>query len=304
MYYFGIDISKLTFDVTVLTDNKNQHRIFKNNPNGYKLFTKWVKSHNSKTIICMEATGVYGIALAKYLCQQSLKTIVANPFKIHSYSAMQMNRNKTDKADSLCIAKYCRYLNQEENINKNLYQPKSKYYQQLQSLVTRLDQLMIYKTQESNRLESCLDNVCKKSINLFIKQLEKQVELLLSINGIGEKTAWAILAYLGDISLFDKASQVASYSGTNPSIKESGTSLKSTRISKMGNKKLRKSLYMPAIVAKKYNPILAIFYDKLIAKGKPKKVAICAVMRKLLIISYGVLKSEQKFNPAYKNTQN
>ena len=232
-----------------------------------------------------------------------------------------MNQNKTDKADSLCIAQYCKNLQNEGGIENYLYTLKSKYFQRLQALVTRLEQVNLLKIQEVNHLESTLDKVSVKFIKQTIKHFEKQikviknsikecvnqdlilkkqVKLFITIDGIGEITAWSILAYLGDISLFATSGQVTSYAGINPFIENSGTSLKVSRLSKMGHKRLRKSLYMPAIVAKKYNPILINFYDKLINKGKPKKVAICAVMRKLLVLSYGVLKSETAFNPNYK----
>jgi transposase len=234
---------------------------------------------------------------------------------------MKMNRNKTDKADSLCIAQYCKSLFLEGEIDNHLYVPKSKYYQRLQALVTRLEQVNLLRIQEVNHLEAAQDKVTIKFIKQTIKQLEKQiiaiknsitecvnqdltlrkqVKLLITINGIGEITAWSILAYLGDISLFSTSGQVASYAGINPRIEGSGTSLEVSRLSKMGHKRLRKSLYMPAIVAKKHNPILAKFYERLLSNGKPKKVAICAVMRKLLVISYGVLKSEIEFDPSYK----
>jgi len=321
MIYFGIDISKLTFDVTALLDNKSSHKKFKNNSQGFFLFHKWIKSFKTENYICMEATGVYGAHLASFLVKKKYKTIVSNPYKIKNYARMKMNRNKTDKADSLCIAQYCKNLQNEGGIENYLYTLKSKYFQRLQALVTRLEQVNLLKIQEVNHLESTLDKVSVKFIKQTIKHFEKQikviknsikecvnqdlilkkqVKLLITIDGIGEITAWSILAYLGDISLFATSGQVTSYAGINPFIENSGTSLKVSRLSKMGHKRLRKSLYMPAIVAKKYNPILINFYDKLINKGKPKKVAICAVMRKLLVLSYGVLKSETAFNPNYK----
>ncbi|MEZ5496111.1 MAG: IS110 family transposase [Gammaproteobacteria bacterium] len=321
MIYFGIDISKLTFDVTALLDNKSSHKKFKNNSQGFFLFHKWIKSFKTENYICMEATGVYGAHLASFLVKKKYKTIVSNPYKIKNYARMKMNRNKTDKADSLCIAQYCKNLQNEGGIENYLYTLKSKYFQRLQALVTRLEQVNLLKIQEVNHLESTLDKVSVKFIKQTIKHFEKQikviknsikecvnqdlilkkqVKLLITIDGIGEITAWSILAYLGDISLFATSGQVTSYAGINPFIENSGTSLKVSRLSKMGHKRLRKSLYMPAIVASKYNPILINFYDKLINKGKPKKVAICAVMRKLLVLSYGVLKSETAFNPNYK----
>jgi len=234
---------------------------------------------------------------------------------------MKMNRNKTDKADSLCVALYCKNLYRENEIENQIYIPKSKCFQRLQALVTRLEQVKLLRTQEVNHLESTLDKVSIKFIKQTIKQLEKQitavknsivecvnqdlmlkkqVKLLITIDGVGDITAWSILAYLGDISLFATSGQVTSFAGINPFIEDSGTSLKRSRLSKMGHKRLRKSLYMPAVVAKKHNPVLIDFYYRLLEKGKPKKVAICAVMRKLLVIAYGVLKSETAFDPNYK----
>lgn len=124
---------------------------------------------------------------------------------------------------------------------------------------------------------------------------------LTSIIGLGDKTAWSILAYIGDISLFENAKQISSYAGLNPRIEQSGSSINRTRLSKMGNARLRKSLYMPALVAVRFNPIMIAFYTKLLAKGKPKKVALVAVMRKLLVLAYGVLKSGEKFDVNYQH---
>ena len=123
---------------------------------------------------------------------------------------------------------------------------------------------------------------------------------MISIPGIGEKTAWSILAYLGDISLFSNAKQVTSYAGINPKIEQSGTSINKSSLSKIGNKRLRKALYMPALTAAKHNPLMKDLYERLQQKGKPNKVALCAVMRKLLVLAYGVLKSGKAFDPCYQ----
>lgn len=321
MIFFGIDISKLTFDVTIVSDSKYKHKIFNNNQNGFIKFVKWMKPTKDECYICMEASGIYGMCLAQYLISKEYKVIVSNPLIIKRYSQQKMSRNKTDKADSLCIAKFARSLYREDEIDNSLYVPKSKNYQSLQELVTRLEQVNLLINQEVNHKESTLNLTISRFIQENIQVLKDQVltirteitscidkdknlkaqhQLLVSIPGIGDKTAWAILAYLGDISLFSNSSQVASYAGINPFIEESGTSVKSVHLSKMGSKRLRKALYMPAMVAMIRNPVLSKFYNKLVNKGKPKKVAICAVMRKLLVISYGVLKSEVEFDPNYK----
>ncbi|MBL4659213.1 MAG: transposase [Alcanivoracaceae bacterium] len=147
MVFFGIDISKLTFDVTVLIEDKSQHKKFDNNLQGFSHFHKWIKSLKSESYICMEATGIYSMHLALYLVKRKYKTIVSNPYKIKNYARMKMNRNKTDKADSLCVAQYCKNLYRENEIDNQIYVPKSKYFQRLQALVTRLEQVKLLRVQ-------------------------------------------------------------------------------------------------------------------------------------------------------------
>ncbi len=321
MLYIGIDISKNTFDVAVMVKNSYKHKQFSNNLKGFKPLLKWVNSFKGIPLFCMEATGIYGLKLAKYLSQQDKNIIVANPLKTNHFAKMEMSRNKTDKADAMSISRYCKHLDDNGKVEKSLFVPKSEGYESLQYLNTRLEQLDKLKTQEQNRSGVSLNKVAQRSIKAILSSLKKQivivkkeistivkqddnlkeqVSLLVSINGIGEKTAWSILAYLGDISLFSNASQVSSYVGLNPQIAQSGTSINKTSLSKMGNKYLRKSLYMPAIVATKYNPVLKDLYERIIRKGNPKKLALCAVMRKLLVIAYGVLKSGKNFDPCYQ----
>jgi len=320
--FVGIDISKLTFDVAILHEGHYEHRQFNNNAGGFSDCLKWVKPFKSNVLFCLEATGIYGLALAKFLCLQQQKVIVANPIQTHAFAKMEMSRNKTDKADAQCIARYCQHLYHQGLTDKALYTPKEPDFERIQFLVTRLDQLNKMRTQENNRLSVSLDKDAVKSVKemcTFIdKQLVKtqrkiadivklnpalhqQVQLLTSIRGLGDKTAWAILAYLGDVSLFNNAKQVSSYAGLNPSIEQSGSSINRSRLSKMGCSRLRKSLYMPALVAVRHNQQMMELYHRLQARGKPKKVALVAVMRKLLVLAYGVLKSGKPFDENYSN---
>jgi len=321
MLYVGIDVSKLSFDVAVLNNGSYQNMQFDNNSEGFKALSKWVKSSRKEIVFCMEATGIYGLALAKYLVQKSEKTIVANPIKTNAFAKMEMSRNKTDKADAQSISRYCKHLDDKGEITKNLFKPKGEAFEKLQFLITRLEQLDKIATQENNRLGVSLDKEAVRSIKSIISHIDKQiikikkvlkeivkqddtlnqqVGLLISIPGIGEKTAWSILAYLGDISLFCNAKQVTSYAGINPKIEQSGTSVNKSSLSKIGNKRLRKALYMPALTAAKHNPLMKDLYERLQQKGKPNKVALCAVMRKLLVLAYGVLKSGKAFDPCYQ----
>ena len=320
MIYCGIDISKKTFDTALLIDESYKSDVFSNNTDGIKSFHDLIKSYKQEVFFCMEATGIYCVALAKYLHKKGYQVVVINPIKTHAFAKLEMLRNKTDPADAQMIARYCKYLCDNAQFEQNLFKPKSKYYERLQYLVTRLDQLNKMQTQENNRLGASMDKIITKIIKSSLKsiptqikqvedkirecqkqdeQLDKQIKLLISIDGIGQKTAWAILAYVGDISMFTNSKQITSHAGLNPMQKKSGTSLDQTNLSKMGQKRLRKALFMPAMTAIKYNPLMIAHYEKLLSKGKPKKVALCAVMRKLLVVSYGVLKSGKEFDANY-----
>jgi transposase len=120
--------------------------------------------------------------------------------------------------------------------------------------------------------------------------------LLQSIPGIGELTAWDILAELPDVEQFDSAQAVAAYAGLSPREHRSGSSIhKKTRLSKQGNARIRKAMYFPAVNALTWNPLVKAHYERLVAAGKIRMVALAAAMRKMLMICYGVLKHQQPF---------
>ncbi len=322
MIFIGIDISKLTFDAAYILNSRYIHKQFTNNAKGFNEFFIWMNKPNDDVFTCLEATGIYSFDLAQYLSQKKINVMVVNPIIIHAFFKMELNRNKTDKADAQLIARYCEHAVLTGDFEKKSYQPKGVDYEAIQRLVTRCDQLEKSKTQENNRLEASVNKEASRSIKRLQKaidteisnvkknisdivknnvSLSQQVKLLVSIKGIGERTAWSILAYIGDINFFSSSKQIASYAGLTPKIIQSGTSINKSSLSKLGHKRLRKSLYMPALVAIRFNPTLKVVYERLISNGKPKKVAIVAVMRKLLILSYGVLKSENPFEVNYQH---
>jgi len=321
MIFIGIDISKLTFDAAYFINKRYVHKQFSNNPKGFTDFELWMNKSDAEVFSCLEATGIYSFDLAQYLSQQKRNVLVVNPIITHAFFKMELNRNKTDKADAKLIARYCKHAVLSGDFKRNYYQPKGADYETIQRLVTRCDQLEKSKTQENNRLEASTNKHTTRSIKrlqksianeiIWIKKtiagivknnenLSQQVELITSIKGMGERTAWSVIAYIGDFNFFANAKQVASYAGLTPKIMQSGTSINKSSLSKLGHKRLRKSLYMPALVAIRHNPSLKAVYERLVHNGKPKKVAIVAVMRKLLILSYGVLKSEKAFDVNYQ----
>jgi transposase len=130
--------------------------------------------------------------------------------------------------------------------------------------------------------------------------LKAQRDLLTSIPGIAETTATVILAEIRDLDTFDSADQLAAFAGLTPHEFSSGSSVHGKpRLSKIGNSRLRKALYMPAVVACRHNPFIRAFCDRLLAKGKSKMSMVGAAMHKLLRQAFGVLKSQKPFDPNF-----
>jgi transposase len=311
----GVDISKSTFDIALLNDNKVKTKKFSNTSKGFSELKQWLKNKGIDTAhACMEATGGYESKLAQYLYDNNFKVSVVNPSRIKGFSMSKLSRVKTDKADSELIAYFCQAM------QPDLWQPDPLHIQELQQWVRRLDSLIANKTQENNRLDGA-SYVVAVNISTHIDFLDKQIKeveelisnhikghkdlndkskLLDSIPGIGEKTIGVILAFLS-VENFDSAKQIAAFVGLNPKPRQSGSSVRGVgRISKTGNADLRKAFYMPAVVSIRFNPIIKDFADRLSGAGKAKMVIVIAAMRKLLHIIYGVLKNEAPFNANIK----
>ena len=310
--FLGIDISKKSFDVALIIENTVKTKKFNNNKTGFTKLFEWL---NNKQIIliqaCMEATGIYGKNLADFLYERKIIISVVNPARIKGFSQSELARSKNDILDAKLIARFCKLIRPEP------WQPEPEHTKILQQWVRRLDDLIIMHRQEENRLEAA-ENCIKQNIESHIKSLEEQIkearevikkhidnhpdlkgkkELLLSIPAIGDSTVAQVLAFIGDVNKFNKAKEVAAFVGLNPKQRQSGSSVNGrTRLSKTGNAELRKALYMPAVVAMRYNPIIKNFCERLTKSGKHKMCIIGAIMRKLVHIIYGVLKSGKKFD--------
>lgn len=310
--YIGIDISKDTFDAA--TSSQKQSVTFKNSPTGFKKLIKWLDELDTPHI-AMEATGKYYFALALHLYEQGYPVYVMNPYKIKHHAQSQLKRVKTDSEDAKLIAEFC------EVHTLKPWQPDSPVISKLQEFSALQDLLIRTKTCFKNQMQSTLDPDVQKSQKRQIEQLEeqieqvqlqmkacveqnidlnKQVELLTTIKGLGEKTAIELVTHIKDIDRFDNAKSLASYSGLVPQIQQSGSSLNRSSLSKMGNVNLRKCLYMPAINSMAYNPVLKSFADNLRSRGIAGKKIVAAVMRKLIHLVYAILKSGKPFDPEYE----
>jgi len=312
----GIDISKAKFDVALLKgDRKIKSKVFANNPEGFAELQIWLNAQSVNNLhACMEATSIYGNAVARFLVAAGYKVSIVNPSRPKAFGRSELSRTKTDRADAKVIARFCAALRPAP------WTPPAVEVEQLQALVHRLDCLTTMQQQEQNRLET-IDPILVDAITTHIDFLKGQIantkklihdhfdqyphlkiqrDLLTSIPGIAETTATVILAEIRDVSSFDSADQLAAFAGLTPHEFSSGSSVcGKPRLSKIGNSRLRKALYMPAVVARRYNPFIRIFCDRLVAKGKSKMSVIGAAMHKLLRQVFGVLKSHKPFDPNF-----
>lgn len=318
----GIDVAKETLDIVLSDGIHMKHSQFQNAQKGYELLEMWLQKQRANDIhVCLEATGQYGDGVAEYLYLHGLTVSVVNPARIKHYGNSKLKRNKTDKADAQLIAEYC--LSQKPVV----WSPPPASFKDLQALVRHLEDLQVARIQEVNRLASGIrTTIVIDSLRALLAFLDEQIKqtkqaiqdhidqyeelkrmqaLLVTIPGIGKLTAAKLLGEIRNILDFQSARQLAAYAGLTPRNFLSGSSVhKKSRLSKTGNANLRQILYMPAIVAKRYNPIVHTFCDRLSQSGLKPMELIGAAMRKLLHLVFGILKSGQPFDPNYLNNVN
>jgi transposase len=313
-YHLGIDVAKAKLDCALrLPDGKYRNKVVNNNASGFETLLAWLQKHGGAAAhVCMEATGVYWEEVAAYLAQRGLPVSVVNPAQIKAFGASHLVRTKTDRVDAQLIARFC------FERGPALWQAPSANEQALRAMVLRLDALQTMRTQESNRLEVARQTVqagiashiawLDKEIDELARQIRQHMDhdpdlkgkqdLLDSIPGLGERTIASLLAFYGDLQRFDNARQAVAFAGLDPRQHESGSSVRGKpRLSKVGHSFLRKALYMPAMVALHRTAWGGVFRQRLAAAGKPPMLIIGAMMRKLIHVAFGVLKSRRPFDP-------
>lgn len=314
MDILGIDIAKRKFDVALLSGSKLKSKVCVNSPEGFEDLKRWLSKQGvTKIHACMEATGTYCEALATALTDAGHVVSIVNPSRVKGFAQSELARTKTDKADAALIARFCSAL------RPTAWTPPAPEVRELRALVRRLGELQEMRQMEVNRLEAGVASAhVAASIQALIAELDEQLDetqrqirqhfkdhpdlkkqrdLLTSIPGVGEKTAAVLLGEIGEISAFKSARQLAAFVGLNPRERQSGSSVHGrTPISKVGSARIRHALYMPAVVAKRCNPIVNAFCERLLQRNKAKMAVVVAAMRKLLHLAYGVLKNGQPFN--------
>ena len=339
LFCLGIDVSKSTLAVTLIGQQEKviwSNKSIPNTQDGFKKLVEQVLRHAVKKsggedfVIAagMEATGVYGEQLAHFLHGNNhegrIIPYVLNPAAVKSYSKACMEANKNDPTDARVIASFLSVAIARGQVSP--WKAPSEEERTLRALSRRREELVHLLTSEKNRLEK-LNNMASpseevvKSVEEHIKYLKaaitkiaediddhinayptlsRNAELLRSIPGIGEVSTATVLGEAGDISKFEGIKQFTSFVGIAPMEYTSGSSVnKRSRISRRGNTRIRHCLYMATMIAVRINPVLREFYKRLLERGKGKKVALVASMRKLLHLIWGVLKNQRMFEPQY-----
>lgn len=320
MFSLGVDVSKAKLDCLLLdgSTGKQRDKTVPNTPAGVRTLLKWLQDRGvelTKLVLVMEPTGVYHELAAQALHEAGVPVHLVNPARARAYAVATGQRGKSDAADCRSLA----HMGAQQQLPR--WRPPSPSARTLKALLARRAALAEDLQRENNRLEKYRaawdPEVVGQSIEDAIGFIEQQIktldkridshidsdddlrgkrELLLSIDGVGPRVADEITSILGCMQ-FDDAEQLACYLGLTPSKWESGTSVKGrARISKAGPARIRALLYMPAVVAKKCNPHVRAVYDRLLARGKPKMLAITASMRKLVHLCFGVVKSNTPYD--------
>jgi len=322
--WIGVDIAKADFVAAQRTQKGFDIRTFPMTWQGFEAFRNWLPEAADLRIV-FEATGPYWLRLAAWLdeLEVSLPYACINPRRLRDFAKASPERSKTDAIDAALLVHFA------ETFPPALAPLKSRHAQTLRALWRHhlelqglLDRARDRQekaladpqlpTQLATRLQSLIDSF-KTEIELVEHEAHDLVQqdpqtrqtypLLLSIPGIGPKTALTLMAEYGPQLHQANPKQLTRYAGLEPILFESGSSVrKRTRISKQGNWRLRRALYMAALVGVRWNPSLKRFYERKLKQGLAKKSALVAAMRKLLHLVYGVLQHQQPYNPHYEKT--
>ncbi|MBU4227091.1 IS110 family transposase [bacterium] len=309
MYYIGIDVSKK--DLSVFDGKKDLKFI---NKEGLKSFKKYLKKKVdfSDLVIIFEPTGVYSLYLKEFCAENNIKAYIVNPKKSHNFTRALGKRSKTDKIDARILYQFHKLIDLKDiKIPKIDQQAKA-----LASYLTSYEFALKQRVSLSNHLESLRDKgliaLMKKDLKRAKKledkifndileyvsknqNLKEDYQRLLTISGVGDKTAIALLTLFKTYQGTNRA-QITALAGLDPVRRESGTSVKGkVKISKNGKGIYRKILYLPTICATVHNQKIRVFYQRLLAHHKIKKLAVIASMRKILLIAHAMYRDKTEY---------
>jgi len=314
MSVLGIDVGKEYIDCELLDDKLARKRV-PNTIRGFEQLASWLRNRKVRKVhACMEATGGWSEDLAFFLHECGHVVSIVNPMQIRAFGQSELSRTKTDRADAALIARFCQAMQPAP------WAPPTPAERRLRQLVRRRRSVVEMRVQELNRLEAPGNENVQKSIRKLIATLDEDIaeleadikktidsdddlkgkrDLIESIDGIGPATSSTLLAEAPHIDRFESSKALAAFAGVCPQIKQSGKSTSSSRTTKIGNRAIRKVLYMAALAALRSNPVIKSFADRLRERGKRNMEIIVAVMRKLLVLVFGVLKTKRPFDPQW-----
>jgi transposase len=309
----GIDISKHKFDTTLRLGGGSLRQRFANDVAGFAALAAWLRQHRLTQLhAALESTSRYGLALARFLQDQGFTVSILNPRALHHYARSKFQRSKHDRLDADLIAEYL------EKESAPAWTPAPAAQTQLQELSRLLQARKLDLGRERNRLESLPQSrPARVALQRFVRLLEKEIarleaqllaslkadpqllgdwKLLLSIPGVGELSAALILAELP--RYLQNARAAAAYAGLTPTRYQSGTLDRTQGLSPLGNRRLRRALYFPAITAVRgHNAPIAAKAQRLRAQGKTEMCILGAAMHQLLRQAWGILKHQKPFDP-------
>ncbi|MBN7797909.1 IS110 family transposase [Parahaliea mediterranea] len=315
--FSGIDVAARTFDLVSRQAGKtSKAERFQQTPEGHAKAVQRLQALQPALIV-LEATGIYYLDLAVALAQAGLPVAVINPKSFHHFAELTLSGSKTDPVDAALLAEY------GERMQPRRWTPPDETRLALRDIGRQINRLTGTRTQAKNRLhalrskratlalliedeqdgiavlERRIERLSQAALALIAEHqsLSRQLTHLRAAKGVGEATAIAVLAELSVLPQDLKAPQVSRYAGLDVRLTQSGTSVnRPARLSKAGNAYLRAALYMPALSAVRHDPRAKAFYEALVARGKKKVQALCAVMRKYLTGLWACLQTDTAFD--------
>lgn len=316
--YVGVDVSQESLDVAARTDRDERTAQFANTSAGQRQLITWLTKGGRGARVVLESTGVYSLDLAVALdAAQRIEVMVVNPRAARKFAEACLQRSSTDATMAVALREYAARM---EFIP---WTPPAPAVREVRAITRRIAALTAEKTRELNRAHAAgasaeIPAVIRNDVAVNVRHLERRIaelerhalarvtadctlqpvyQRLLSVCGIAQTTALQLLGELLVLPTDMTARQWVAHSGLDVRHVQSGTSVhKVPRISKQGNAHLRRTLYMPALVAIRHEPHVRAFYEQLVGAGKSPMQAVVAVMRKLLHALWGMLKTNTDFD--------
>lgn len=315
----GIDVSAQELVVMVERGGRRESpRSFPNTASGQQQLRRDLATAGRKVRVCLEATGLYGLDVALLLQSDArFEVMVANPRAVKHFAQALFQRSKNDRLDAGVLLEYAARMPYQA------WQPPSRAALELTAVTRRLQTLTELATAEKNRghalaataassavvvadlkrslraIEKAQTRLVRAALEIIAGDagLQRRFQLLRTLPGVGEISALQLLGELVLIPANADVRQWVAYAGLDPREYSSGSSLqKRPRISKVGNRHIRRALYMPALTAAHHHPVWRAYYQHVQAAGKCKMVALVAVMRKLLHAIFGMFKHDEAFD--------